>query len=310
MPKVKTFLNDAPKKTGQGTHEVTLIDTPEYQALIERIYYYLKDGLRSNEIFAMLCVEDEQMTETKYMSLLSYAYAFAENAMLKDRELMFQMHMNRYEDIYEKAMSMQGFYRSITLDKKNPKDIQQIMTKYAQAMQSLKHKEDLIGLHDKKVVIEFNGEKATVVESEDLTGTSGGVPGYNFDNLSLEEKIELLSLIKDIRTIPIEGVQRVVVKKTKIEIDLVTGNRQIVQQTQNIDKIETHDVTYEEMPANVVSKFNNTEEKEPEPEINPTMIDVRPKNMPPAKRFDQVQDKVKQASLDKLKEKLKLMKQK
>lgn len=298
-----TFLNDGKKQVTKPS----LIDKPEYQALVERIYYLLRDGLRSNEIFATLSVEDDAMTETKFMDLLSYAYIFAENAMLKDRELMFQTHMSRYEDIYEKSMSMQGFYRSITLDKKNPKDISQIMTKYAQALAALKHKEELLGLHDKKVIIEFSGERALVIENDETRGNDG-VPGYNMDNLSLDEKIELLSLIKEIRTIPIEGIQRVVVKKTKIEIDLISGDRRLVQEVRNVDKVETHDVTYEDMPPDVVSKFNNTEQKEPVPEVNPNFIDSRPKNMPAPKRVHELQDKLKQVDLNKLKEKLKQLK--
>ncbi len=303
--KVKTFLNDdeLTRKKGQGSHEVHLIDTPEYQALVERVYFHLKDGLRSNEIFAMLSVEDESMTEVKFTDLIKYAYAFSENAMMKDREIMFQTHMARYEHIYQKAMSMQGFWHGSTLDKKNSKDIQQIMTKYSQAMAALKGKEELIGLHDKKVVVEFNDHVATVVEKQSMIGREG-IPGYTLDNLTLEEQIELLSLIKEARTIPIEGIQRVVIKQRKIEID-INGNRQIVEEIRNIDKVNVAHATYEEMPVSTIGKYKNIEAEEAVIISDPLVKDARPKDLPIPKGALQVQEKIQSGVMDKLKEKLK-----
>lgn len=297
-PVVQTFLND---KRIEERGPVADVDMPDYQILVEKVYVYLKDGLRSNEIYASLCVDDPNMSEDKFKRIVTYAYQFAENEMLKDREIMFQTHMSRYENIYHKAMSMQGFWHGSQLDNKNPKDIQQIMVKYSQALMALKHKEELLGLHDKKVIVEFNDGKATLIEQE--RKASDGVPGYNLDNLNLEEKIELLSLIKEARTVPIEGIQRVVIKQTKIEIDINNGTRKVIEVTKNIDSVQ--DITFEEMPPNVVDKFKNTEEKEEVLEVAPTMIDSRPKNMPEAKTAIQVQEMVKKKTLDSLRDKLK-----
>src|SRR5690554_7481693 len=54
------------------------------------------------------------------------------------------------------------------------------------------------------------------------------------------------------RTVPLEGIQRVMIKTTKIEI--ATGN--VVENVQAIDQTETVDIQFEEMPEDVVSKFD------------------------------------------------------
>lgn len=298
----KTFLNDDQDRGNYERHEVHVNDTPEHYAIAERVYKLIKDGFMTNEIFATLCVEDEQMTEAKFMKIVADAYKFFENSLLKDREYAFQTHMSRYEDIYQKCMSMEGFWHGMELDKKNPKDIQQIMTKYMHAIKALQYKEELLGLHDKKVVLEFNDSQATIVRNE--REIYNGIPGYNLDNLSLEEKVEMLNLIKEARTVPINGIQRVIIKQRKVEIDLESGNRKIVEQIKKIDDTKTIDIKYEEMPPNVVSKFDN---QDPQPEIikdDPTFINNVPEGLE-RKSLKDVQDKVKEKMMSKLKEKLK-----
>lgn len=243
----KTFLNDDNRKTIR--HEARLIDTPEYQDKVEMVYEYIKQGMRSNEIFAMLLAEDEEMTETKFMSLLKYAYVFAENAMHKDREYVFQLHMDRYEKIYEQSIQMTDFWGQ-PLDRK--KDYMIMLSKYTNAMKALHSKEDLLGLHDKSVIIEYNDHKAVVLEQEETRGREG-VVGYNLDQLSLKEKVEMLHLIKEARTVPIQGIQRVTIKTLKVEINLKTGERTQYTTMQNIDDVETHEIHFEEMPNDVIT---------------------------------------------------------
>jgi len=298
----KTFLNDDQKRGNYERHEVHVNDTPEHYALAERVYHLIKDGLRTNEIFATLCVEDEQMTETKFMKLCVDAYKFFENSLLKDREYAFQTHMSRYEDIYQKCMAMEGFWHGMELDKKNPKDIQQIMTKYMHAIKALQYKEELLGLHDKKVVLEFNDDTATIVRNE--RDIYRGIPGYNLDNLSLEEKVEMLKLIQEARTVPINGIQRVIIKQKKIEIDIESGNRKIVEEIKKTDKTKTIDIEYEEMPLEVVGKFKDIT---PYPEVikeDPKFIDNRPKEIE-QKTEQQLKDKLQENMMNKLRDKLK-----
>ena len=131
-----------------------------------------------------------------------------------------------------------------------------------------------------------------------------GIPGYALDNLSLNEQIELLSLIRESRTIPVQGIQRVVIKERKIEID-VNGNRQVVEHIHNIDRVETHDVTFEEMPVSPLKKFKDITPKEKKEEIKSNVIDARPKRLPKPQSTEAITQRIHEGVLEKLKKKLK-----
>lgn len=260
---VHTFLNDDdPKLEGQGHQGARLIDTKQYQKKIEEIYEMLKEGIPPSEILASLMIDDDEMTEGKFIPLLKHAYTYADNVLHKDREYIFRLHMSRYEKIYRECMVMTDKWNR-PLDPKT-KDWPIIVGKYLSAMKALKAKEDLLGLHEKSFVIEFNDTKATVVNKEEaFRGLN--IPGYDLFKLSLEEQIELLSLIKEIRTVPIHGIQRLVVRKTVVQI--TEGNMSTMEKKVNIDDINTVDAVFQgELPEDVVSKFEEIV-PEPDPEI-------------------------------------------
>lgn len=300
--KVKTFLHDKPAKKGQGTHEVALVETPEYQALIERVFKMLKAGARSNEILADLMVEDHSMTEDKFMLLLKHTYAYAENALQRDREYLFQLHMDRYEKIYQQAMTMtDSWHRPLDPHK----DWQIMLMKFKAAMKALRSKEELIGLHDKSMVLEFNDHQATVVQQESLRGASTAIAGYDLEQLDEAELYELLQLIKLTRTVPIEGVQRVVVKKTKIEINTQTGERNVSQQTTVIQEVQQAAVVFEDMPAQVVHKMKDVTKPidEPQREPEPNVADDVPKEVRelPVQTLGSIQERLRQKAMEALK---------
>lgn len=306
---VRTHLNDESlqkksrrkKNDNQGAHEVALIDTKEYVDKIVRIYEMLKQGIRSNEIFAVFLQEDPELGETAFLKMLKHAYEHAENELHKDRDYIFELHMSRYEDIFAKCRHMVDSWQRPLNPKK---DWHVIVAKNASALKALKSKEELIGLHDKSIVLELNENKAVVVEKETLTGKIGN---YDIEKLSMEEAKELLALIKEARTVPIEGVHRVIIKTTKIEIT-EGNNRQVVQDIKNIDNVETHDVEYEEMPAEVVSKFKNitpkkTKEYHPDDDAGPKIINAN-EIKEEGKGIKDVTDSVNSSVLEEFKKKL------
>lgn len=305
VPVRKHVINEGKagiREITQGKVQVLQVDTPEYQERVETLHRYLLDGLDSEEAYAMMLMDNEDLGRDAFNILLHHAYTLAETELHKDREYVFQLHMDRYEKMYEQAMVMTNFW-GIPLDPK--KDWKQMVMKYTSALRALKAKEDLLGLHNKSVVIEFNDGQATIVNDGNDRGTAGGVPGYDLDNLSLDEKIEMLKLIQDSRTVPIEGIQRVVVKTYKVEINTQTGERKEVHNAQNIDKVETHDITFEEMPPDTVGKFQKIPDPEQEQEINlgPTIIDNTPKQQP--KTAEEIQQMIRDRLQGHLKEKLK-----
>lgn len=306
-PIKKTFLSDDEKGgNGQGTHGTVKREDPKYLEIVERTYEYLKSGLRSNEILATLMVEDSELTEKRFMGILKDAYRFAENALHKDREYLFQLHMQRYEDIFKQSMSRENAWHR-PLDSKNPDDWKLIIIRLTTAMKALKAKEDLLGLHDKSMVIEFNEHKATVIRQERVITHLNNVGGHDFEMLSTDELIELLSYIKKIRTVPLEGIQRVSVKQFKIEIG-ENGERKELDKVINIDNLQAIEIVYEDMPENVVDKFEEIREPEqPERPKEPNVIDAVPKefrNKPVVSEND-IKQKLQNNLLEQMREKLK-----
>lgn len=282
---------------------VKLIDNPEYRKLVERTYEYLRDGVRSNEILQQLMMEDEQMTEKRFIDLLKHAYAYADKTLHKDREYVFQLHMARYEDLYKETMVMEDTqHRPLDVNK----DWGVIVIKYKEALKALKSKEDLLGLHDKSVVLEFNDHKAIVIEQETLRGGANNVAGFDLAILSTQELVELLGFIKKARTVPIEGIQRVTIKTTKIEITNLS-ERSVQQSVTYIDNVEKKIIQFEDMPENVVGRFEDVTKFEdavivPEPNV----IDDVPREVRKMERrgVDDLREKIRQKTLEQLKQKL------
>ena len=306
QPIQKTFLHDKSRPTGQGTVEALKIHDPKYQELIEQTFKYLRQGMRSNEIFANLMIEDNSFTEAQFIELLKYTYQYADNALQKDREYLFQLHMDRYEKIYEQCMTMHDSWHR-PLDP--VKDWNVMLMKFKAALKALKAKEDLLGLHDKSMVLEFKDQQAIVVEQETLRGGANKVGGFDLDLLTNKELEELVQLIGETRTVPIEGIQRVIVKQTKIEINTTTGSRSVNEVTQHTDQVETKDITYEEMPDNVVDSFEDVTYVEPEVvslDDKNTTDDV-PKEYRLKKKVtpDDIKDRLKKQTLEELKKRLK-----
>lgn len=283
---------------------VRLIDNPQYQKLVERVYEYLRDGVRSNEVLQQLMMEDDQMTEKRFIDLLKQAYKYADKTLHKNREYVFQLHMTRYEELYKETMEMEdNSHRPLDVTK----DWAAIVTKYKGALKALKSKEDLLGLHDKSVVLEFNDHKAIVIELETLRGGANNVAGFDLSVLNTQELVELLGYIKKARTVPIEGIQRVTIKTTKIEITNLS-ERAVQQSVTFIDNVEKKTIQFEDMPANVVGRFEDVTKFEdavvaPEPNV----IDDVPREVrkQDKKGIDDVREKIRQKVMQEFRDKLK-----
>lgn len=239
--------------------------SPQYINKVERIFEYVKEGAKAKEIFAIFLAENNNLTYEKFTEMVDDAHKLAEASIHLDREYTFQLHMNRYEKLYEEAMKMET-HDGIPFN--NRKHWNAKCMQYIAALNALQAKEKLLGLHDKSMVIEINNNKAFVVEKEEKRGL---LPGYDLDKLTLEEQKELLTIIQEARTVPIEGIQRVTVKQTVIEINTQTGERnQYTKQTNidNVEKVNIEDIEFEEMPNNVVKDFEKLPDKSEEEEID------------------------------------------
>ncbi len=301
-PTRRTILNDYVREKSQGVKPVQLVDTVEYQEKVYKIYECIKDGMASREIYATMLVEDSQLGEQQFAAMLRHAFDVAENSLQKDREYVFKLHMERYEDMYFKSMKMEDMWGKPLDHRANREHWPIMVAKLSNALKIMRSKEDLLGLHDKKVVLEFNDQKALVVDNDSDQGLKGEVPGYDLDELSLEEQLELLRLIQQTRTVPIEGIQRVVVKQLKIEINTETGERLQSMVTKNIDDVK--DITFEEMPPNVLAETKTIvrEEEYVEPEGD-IFIDQKPNIR--GRELSEVAGDINQRQLEKFRAKLK-----
>jgi len=289
-----TVINDdKDERRTKAKNAILQKDTIEYQEEIKHILELIKDGLAPGEIYATLLISDHELTDSAFNVMMRDAVTMAELAIYKDREYTFQLHMDRYEKMYHEAMKLE-YDNGMPIDPIKGKAF--MISRLIDATAQLQAKEKLIGLHDKSLTLELTQTQTTVVEKEETRGSI--IPGYDIEQLKLEDQIELLSLIKEARTVPIEGIQRVVIKKTVIEIN--QGERSEYQ------KVETKDIEFEEMPDDVVSKFEKLpdKKKDEEPDMGTVAIEDLTGGQK-GKSVDEIREIMQNNALDELKKKIK-----
>lgn len=204
------------------------------------IYEKLLEGYNRQELVSHIIFNyPELKTVNSRNRAIQDAYEYAEVEAFKDKEYTFHTHIDRYERMYSDSLVMEdGWGRPL-----DPKEDWHIMVaRYSNALKALKLKEQLLGLHDKNIAIEINNRTATIVTTKEET--RGLFGGFDFDKLTLQEKKELLELLRLTRK-PIEGVLPVLIKENHTTVMI---NGEVLN-----DNIE--DIEYEELPQQVVTKF-------------------------------------------------------
>lgn len=269
------------------------LDTPIYQKAQEDIEKYLREGWLINEIYAEILSEIPELTEVTFANMVKKAYEQAKLTIHRNKEYIFKLHMDRYETIYKKAMEMLDSWMRPLDTKGNDWAIR--VAKYGTAMKALKSKEDLLGLHNKDVVIDITEHTAFMNKKAETRGR----PPFDTDSLSLEEQIELLHLLKQAKVSEDDGVRKLIVKKAPLAV---------------IDKIpeppkpgETIDTIYEEMPEKVVDKLQVVVQQEMEDESNRYIVDARSQEAKDATAStkEQVTKKINSSLIDEFKNRLK-----
>lgn len=221
-------MNKQRRKSGE---RLKIVESKEFKAYIDQAVVHINNGWKTGEIFADIITQWPEHNEWFHQKLMSEAYKRIRNTLHRDREYIFQLHMNRYEDLYKQTMIMEDFFHRPLEPRR---DYEVIKFKLTTAMKILKQKEDLVGLHNKDVVIEIENNNTTVISDK-----PGGI---KLANLTLEERIELLGYLKQTRTVPIEGERQVLIKKK------VSGEMQTIQAV-------AVDTEFDELPEKVVDKI-------------------------------------------------------
>lgn len=213
---------------------------------IERAKELLFKGHTQAEIHVDLLCIDSKLRKAAFDEIIAEAYKQLYKALHRDREYIFQLHMSRYEELYKRSTDMVDKH-GMSLNAKDNWPI--IVGRYQTAMRILKLKEDLLGVHNKDLVIEIENNNTTIIDD----GESGKI---KMKDLTLEEKIELLSMLKEIRTVPIEGDRQIVIKKKTLN-----ETNEVTEETQSFQE-SAIDIQYEEMPEKVIDKIKPDQEEE------------------------------------------------
>ena len=219
------------------------------------IYERLLEGYSRKEVHSHIIFNYPELKSARSReNAIHDAYKYAEVEAFKDKEYTFHTHIDRYDKMYKESMVMENQYGT-PLDP--TEDWQLMVAKYSNALKALKMKEQLLGLHDKNVSIEINNRMATVITN--TQETRGAMGGYDFSKLNLNEKIELLELVKLARK-PVDGIFPVLIKQNEISVT-IGGDL--------FEEEETEEVEYEELPEEVVTKFQKKQrEVDDRPEID------------------------------------------
>jgi hypothetical protein len=213
------------------------VDNVLYVKVGQQVEQYLRDGWLINEIRAQVLLDIPDIADEDFKELVKRAYEHASTTVHRNREYIFKLHMDRYEKAYQRSIVMvDRDQRPLHLIK----DWHIMCAKYSAAMKSLKSKEDLVGLHNKDVVIQITEQDAVMKSKPE---NRGKLP-FDCDKLTFEEQVELLALLKQAKVSEDDGHRRLLVQKLPTTID--------VGQTVAEDVIDT---IYEEMPPKVVDKL-------------------------------------------------------
>lgn len=215
------------------------VKTPIIKECIERAKEMLFQGHSISEIKIDLLAIDSTLNVHEIRLVLNEAYDRLHTTVHRDREYIFQLHMSRYEELYKRAMNMRNNHG---IEFSPTKDWNIIVNRFQTAMRILKLKEELIGLHNKDIVIEIENNNTTVIKE--------GEPDHiMLTGLSFDEKVELLALLKEARTVPIEGDRQIVIKKKTLN-----ENNEPIDETYKFQE-SAIDIQYEEMPEKVIDKM-------------------------------------------------------
>ncbi len=165
---------------------------------IELVHDCLVKGISKSEITDIILNEKylDIHTKREAYKLIKSVY---DDALFKEQQdtiYSFNLHLVRYEDLYSYQMKMEN---KAGLPLSEVHDLDSIAWKLQEALNVLKQKEELLGLHDKALIVEINN--IHLKTKRDLNSL------FSFDSLEDVEKLELLGFLRKIRINANDGVQ-------------------------------------------------------------------------------------------------------
>ena len=172
-----------------------------------------------------------QRTAERYILV---AYETLKIEANKEKAHAFAVHLGRYEKIYKTSRDK---FIEIAKSEDEEEDDEEVkwnpswkaLANLQMTMiQALKYREDLIGLHDKKLNIQINNNVAKIYDKK----TAKSATSFDTSKLTFKEKLELRELLEESRLSTIEGVFPVILvdhskytEEVDAEFTLVKDNK-------------------------------------------------------------------------------------
>jgi len=279
-------------------------------AAVEFVFQKLKEGCAVYVIKQYLALDFPHVREDRYAELLEVAYNYGAAALHKDRDFVFYLHAERYELIYQRALILERDHQPVPLDP--VRDRLKVIQKLRTAAKSLRQKEELLGLHDKRVVLEVTDSEVFLLDQgEDKPKGAHLFPrqiaGGHLENLTVAELGELLRYLQEVRTTPLEGVQRVRVRQVATEV--VDGGVLRYETEREVTPVAVDAAWAADLPAPVLDQVTPEERPIGERVDLSGVRDLRSQPVPPGRTLEELQElqetarrkkQVKSRALDKL----------
>lgn len=257
---------------------------------VEFVFQKLKEGHAVEVIHQFLALDFPTVRAARYPEVLRVAYNYGAAALHKDRDFVFHLHAARYETIYLRSLVMEHDRRPVPLDP--AKDAPKMVGKLRTAAKALRQQEELLGLHDKRLVVEVTDSEVFLLD-QGAAGTPGprelsprSVAGLDLSQLETAEVARLLGLLQRSRTTPLEGVQRVVVRQTKVE--LVAGGLVRYEEERAVTPVTLDAEWVADLPAPVLDQVADAERPIGERVDLSGVRDLRSRPLPDARSLEEL----------------------
>lgn len=155
--------------------------SPDENKRVKEVVEWYKQGAKKSEVELKLL--SEGLSSNYVGGIIANANKHIIETFKEEKQYLIGLHLSRYDALYEKHIGLAAA-------KIGPKFRWKRVDHYLLAMEALLSKEKLLGLHSRKYNIQLNNYM-----SQD-TSRRGQDNSYNFEKLSIEELVELDTLIK------------------------------------------------------------------------------------------------------------------
>ena len=219
------------------------------QELVLKTYDLLKAGTYTTEVYRIL-MEDDGLAKRVAEETIGRAMKIFKQQTHQKMSYNISLHLKRYEVIYNETLEL--------LDELEEDDVELFYriapTKYGEALQTLRQKEQLLGYHRKS----FRDQIAKGAQDR-----KKAKPSFDLSKLSLQEKVDLRDLLFDCRVDKEDGIQPIRIKGAA-KVKIVRKEEVEVKPLQQPDTV-IEDIEFEKIdgkeplhPIDVLKKEGKT----------------------------------------------------